>query len=78
MWDGYLKDDEELRAFWETNKVPIVYVHTSGHAHIADLKKFADALNAKTVIPIHTFSPDKYGTLFENTKELCDGELFVL
>ena len=78
MWDGYLEDDERLRAFWETNKVPIIHVHTSGHAHVADLKKFADALNPKTIIPIHTFSPGKYKKLFKNTKELSDGELLAI
>ena len=74
MWDGYLKDDEKLRSFWEENKMPIIHVHTSGHAHIADLKKFAEALNPKWIIPIHTFEADKFPGLFQNVKLLKDGE----
>jgi len=74
MWDGYLGDDEKLRLFWEENKVPIIHVHTSGHAHIADLKKFAEALSPKSIIPIHTFEADKFPGLFQNVKLLIDGE----
>ena len=78
MWDGYLEDDEELRAFWETNKVPIIHIHTSGHAHVADLRKFAEALNSKTIIPIHTFEAVKFPSIFKNVKLLNDGEVFVV
>jgi len=76
MWKGYLEDDEELRNFWNRNGVQIIHAHTSGHAHVADLKKFADALNPETIIPIHTFSPDKFLELFNNVKILNDGECF--
>lgn len=76
MWKGYLEDDKELQAFWDRNNVQIIHAHTSGHAHVADLKKFADALNPKTIIPIHTFSPDKFPELFNNVKILNDGERF--
>lgn len=78
MWDGYLEDDEELRTFWKTNKVPIIHVHTSGHAHAADLKKFAEALKPKEIIPIHTFERDKYSDMFMNVKLLNDGEVFEI
>ena len=74
MWDGYLEDDERLRLFWEENKVPIIHVHTSGHAHVADLKKFADALKPKMIIPIHTFEAEKFPAIFQNVKLLKDGE----
>jgi ribonuclease J len=74
MWDGYLEDDEKLRAFWQDNQVPIIHVHTSGHAHVADLKKFAEALNPRTIIPIHTFEADKFPGLFQNVKLLKDRE----
>lgn len=79
MWDGYLEDDEELRAFWESNKVPIIHVHTSGHAHVADLKKFAYALNPRTIIPIHTFSPEKFREHFSDKVDIySDGECIDL
>lgn len=77
MWDGYLEDDERLRMFWETNQVPIIHVHTSGHAHVADLKKFADALKPNSIIPIHTFEAEKFPSIFQNVKLLKDGECLV-
>lgn len=72
VWRGYLERDEKMCAFWEDNGVPIVHVHTSGHAHKADLKKFADALRPKVIIPIHTFSPDKYKECFDNQIKVCE------
>lgn len=76
IWEGYLEEDKELREFWNKNEVKIIHVHTSGHAHVADLKKFTDALNPKEVIPIHTFHPDKYIELFSRVKILKDKEAF--
>jgi len=61
MWDGYLP---RVEPFWKKYNVPIVKVHTSGHAYIADLQKFVKALNPKHVIPVHTFHPEKYLELF--------------
>jgi len=61
MWDGYLPSVEP---FWKKHNVPIVKVHTSGHAFIAELQNFAKALNPKHVIPVHTFHPEKYLELF--------------
>lgn len=71
MWKGYLEDDEKLQAFWARNGVEIIHVHTSGHAHLADLKKFEAALNPGTVIPIHTFSPDKFKEHFLSKVKVC-------
>lgn len=78
MWDGYIEDDEKLRLFWEENKVPVIHVHTSGHAHVADLKKFAEALSPKSIIPIHTFEADKFPSLFKNVRLLKDGEELII
>lgn len=71
MWKGYLEDDEKLQAFWAKNGVQITHVHTSGHAHIGDLKKFAEAFNPGTIIPIHTFSPDKFHEHFSDKVRVC-------
>lgn len=79
IWEGYLERDKKLRSFWDDNCVPIINVHTSGHAHIADLKKFADALNPGVIIPIHTFSPDKFFEHFQDKVKVCsDGEFVNL
>jgi ribonuclease J len=51
-------------------------VHTSGHATVDDLKKFVRAIKPKTLVPIHTFNPEKYSDLFSNVRMLKDGEVF--
>ncbi|HAJ33561.1 MAG TPA: hypothetical protein DCK79_09370 [Candidatus Atribacteria bacterium] len=54
-------------------------VHTSGHAEIDTLKKVVKKLKPGKIIPIHTFHPDKYSSLF-NRKivQVSDGEVFVV
>jgi len=49
-------------------------VHTSGHASIDDLKRYAEALNPAKIVPIHTFVPDKYKELFNNVQLHAEGE----
>jgi ribonuclease J len=61
MWDGYLPEAEP---FWDKYKVPIVKLHTSGHACIEDLQKFVKAIDPTYIIPNHTFFPEKYLELF--------------
>jgi ribonuclease J len=72
MWEGYLR---EVKAFWDRNHVPVLPVHCSGHAYIADLKQFAEAIKPKHIIPIHTFFPQKYSELFGDCVEFVkDGQ----
>jgi ribonuclease J len=61
MWDGYLP---EVEPFWDKYKVPIVKLHTSGHACIEELQKFVKAIDPTYIIPNHTFFPEKYLELF--------------
>ena len=50
---------------WLTSKgFEIIDIHTSGHADIETLKEFADSVNPKTIIPIHTFNKQDYKTIF--------------
>lgn len=72
MWDGYLP---EVEPFWDKYKVPIVKLHTSGHAYIEELQKFVRAINPTYIIPNHTFFPEKYLELFgSKTKVVNDKE----
>jgi ribonuclease J len=76
MWDGYLP---ELKSFWDKHNVPIVKIHSSGHAYIEELKNFVKALNPRYIIPNHTFYPEKYLELFRNkTKTVNDKETVEL
>jgi len=72
MWDGYLT--KEFRAFCKDKGLTLEYVHTSGHANLDDLKAFSSAINAKMLVPIHTFEPNSYSNNFSNVKILNDGE----
>jgi len=76
MWEGYLTDT--FRQFCAERGLVIEQVRTSGHAGIEDLKAFANALNPKTLIPIHTFESSKYPGLFEKVRVLKDGEALDL
>ena len=76
MWDGYLT--EEFRQYCKAKGLVIEQVHTSGHAVLNDLQRFAKALNPKSLVPIHTFMPRSYLELFENVNIVHDGEIFVI
>ena len=76
LWTGYL-EDEYSRNFidkLEKQGVPKVHCHTSGHAPIKDLKRMATAINAKMLVPIHSFEPQQYPLLFDNVELKDDGE----
>ena len=76
MYEKYLT--EEFKAKCGRKGIEIEHVHTSGHATVEDLKTFASVLSPKTLIPIHTFEPEKYSVLFKNVRMLNDGEEFIL
>lgn len=75
-WSGYLKDDSTLavRRWLEENQIPIHHIHTSGHASVPDLKRFASALAPSRLVPIHSFHCDEFGRLFGNVDRKADGE----
>lgn len=79
-WHGYLD-----KPYWLTVQEHIksinghfIKAHTSGHIYVEDIVKFVNGTNAKTVIPIHTFVPERFQELFDNTILLNDHEKFTL
>ncbi len=76
MWQGYLTDD--FKKFCREKKIVIEHVHTSGHAVLKDLQRFARALKPEMLIPIHTFEPQKYPEFFDNVKFANDGEALTI
>ncbi len=62
--------------FCKGKELVLEYIHTNGHATTEDLQAFAEVLNPKTTIPIHTFFADKYKELFKNVEVLGDGQAF--
>ncbi|MGO6943433.1 MBL fold metallo-hydrolase [Rhizobium johnstonii] len=78
QWDGYLKEEAGIK-FQEACRVASVdfeIIHTSGHADPQDLQRFAEAMKAKKLVPIHTFQPDQFEGLFANVARVVDGEWF--
>jgi ribonuclease J len=60
-WEGYLP---EVKPFWDKYNVPIIIVHSSGHAYVEELQEFVKAIKPKWIIPNHTFYPEKYPDYF--------------
>ncbi len=76
QWDGYLKQGAyaTTESWLMHHGVEIQHIHTSGHASPRDLRRFAEALNPRALVPIHSFAPDKYKDLFANVVYRQDGE----
>jgi ribonuclease J len=75
LWDGYLAEPSGIRlqAALEAADVPLVHLHTSGHASVADLRRLVAALAAARVVPIHSEGGDRYSELFPNVDRQPDG-----
>jgi ribonuclease J len=76
MWHSYLNESsmKPFLDFMQKKNMQLVPVHTSGHAYIKTLQKVVKTLQPKTIIPIHTFSPDLYKTIFPNVIHASDRE----
>jgi ribonuclease J len=72
QWEGYLKDDhkqyftDNINALKNDNDIIYHSIHTSGHAVVPDLMKFAKAINSNKIIPIHTAFPTVFKEEFSN------------
>ena len=75
MWQGYLKEEsvQKVTEWLETNGIPWESIHTSGHASVADLQRFATALAPRSLVPIHSFETDRFAEFFDNVDRKEDG-----
>ncbi|MDE0433767.1 MAG: MBL fold metallo-hydrolase [Bryobacterales bacterium] len=75
MWQGYLKDESTAwtRKWLDEQGIPLEVIHTSGHASVADLKRFAVAMSPRMLVPIHSFETARFGEFFENVVRQEDG-----
>ena len=75
MWRGYLKTESSkgVLQWLETNRVPWGSIHTSGHASVADLQRFATALAPRSLVPIHSFETGRFAEFFDNVDRKKDG-----
>lgn len=76
QWLGYLESGtyHEMERWLFRHGIPMNHIHTSGHASPVDLQRFAAAMAPKSIVPIHSFAPEKYEQLFENVIYRNDGE----
>ena len=75
LWEGYLQEESSRRALtWlKKNNIPLEVIHTSGHASVVSLERFASALKPNRLVPIHTFEPEKFSDQFSNVECQQDG-----
>lgn len=75
-WEGYLErpDSQAVTYALENANGDLIKVHTSGHIYAGDIADLVQQINAKLVIPIHTFEPDRFQTIASNVRILNDGE----
>jgi len=81
MWSQYALEPsfEKTRAFLDRHSIEFKEMHTSGHAVLDDLKRFADAMKPETIVPIHTEYPNEYRQHFGNkVRCLHDGEALAV
>jgi ribonuclease J len=80
MWRGYLDQPSgvRLRGWLAGRGIPLSVLHSSGHASPADLQRFAAAINAREVVPVHTRQATRYPVLFANVRERADGEWWTV
>lgn len=81
LWAGYRKSDRTRRFIEASEKLGLELrsLHTSGHATLETLRKAVAAIQPKCIVPIHTFFPDQYRTVFkEPVVELKDGIPFQI
>ena len=78
-WSGYLDrpDWQPVKAALAKAKGDLIEAHTSGHIFYDDIIDLVGQIKAETVIPIHTFEPEKFKPFTPNVKLLADGETWV-
>lgn len=81
QWKGYQEEkysDKRTAKLYQKlrDNYHWVYAHTSGHANLPTLQKFASSLKPKQLIPIHTEFKHKFIQYFDNVIELDDNEKF--
>ncbi len=76
LWPGYLKRKEQQPFLdWLTSHhIPLTECHTSGHASLLDLQAFAQAINPKMLVPIHSFETKRFKEFFDRVEQKEDGK----
>ena len=78
LWNGYLEQESTLpmRDFFAPCQK--AYIHSSGHASLDILQKFAKAMRAKVIIPVHGEKWYEHADDFSGIVPLQDGQWFTI
>ena len=80
MWQGYRVQDyqQKFEKWLNEQGVNNTFLHTSGHATIADIRRLIDGLNPKKIIPIHTMQPEAFLEYSDKVELKQDCEAFEI
>ena len=80
MWQGYRTSDYQQRfENWLGKRgFRSVFLHTSGHATVSDIKRLINGLDPKRIVPIHTMMPDAFHDYSDKVDLQNDGVLFLI
>ena len=78
LWPGYLESDryEWLKNHLKKLNIQVTHCHTSGHSSVKDLKRLANALKPKMLVPVHTLERGHFQDLFKNVVIKDDGQIW--
>ena len=73
-WPGYLEQPEWQVAASTIENVQgtLVTAHTTGHILANDIPRFVRSIDTRTLIPIHTFEPERFRGISERVQVLHD------
>jgi len=76
QWEGYLNEPrfKDIDTWRQRHGMTFHYAHTSGHACPAKLKRFANALSPKILVPIHSAVLENFDSIYPNVVRHADGE----
>jgi ribonuclease J len=80
LWSGYRNSEyqREFENYLVRAGFKADFLHTSGHATIADIRRVIRGLEPKQIIPIHTMMPDSFIGITENVVLKEDGKKFII
>jgi ribonuclease J len=76
LWRGYLGNDNgcKVESWFDDHQCPATHIHSSGHASPTDLRRFAQRIAPKALIPVHGQAWDGEASGFSSIRRLADGE----
>lgn len=75
QWRGYLEEGRSRAVldFLAQHGMPHVVHHTSGHAAPADLRRLAETIRPKTLVPMHGLAPERFREINPDVTIVEDG-----